>query len=44
MMRFADRNMSANAYLNEIDKNFEEFRYTMPPSFLITTQRQFVIW
>jgi len=27
MMRFADRNMSANAYLNEIDKNFEEFRY-----------------
>jgi hypothetical protein len=27
MMRFADRNMSANAYLNEIDKNFEDFRY-----------------
>lgn len=27
MMRFADRSMSANAYLNEIDKNFEEFRY-----------------
>ena len=27
VMRFADRDMSANAYLNEIDKNFEEFRY-----------------
>lgn len=27
VMRFTDRDMSANAYLNEIDKNFEEFRY-----------------
>jgi integrase len=26
-MRFTDRNMSANAYLNELDKSFEDFRH-----------------
>ena len=27
MMRFPDRSMSANAYLNSLDKNFEDFRH-----------------
>ena len=45
-MRFTDRNMSANAYLNELDKNFEDFRHhnaTKLSDFNVKTIRNLVM-